>query len=81
LSQALGLATTSRSTDGLSAFQKALDAAGGAQQLEELTQGGFTIFAPIDDAFTPDVTGALATENAALVLGNHVSRAASRSQT
>ncbi|KAK1927049.1 FAS1 domain-containing protein [Papiliotrema laurentii] len=71
LSQALTLGTTSRSIKGLPEFQKALDSAGGAKQLEPLTEGGFTIFAPIDDAFTPETHKALSSEASVKILGNH----------
>lgn len=68
------MATTSRSTKGLQEFAKALDMAGGAKQLEGLTEGGFTIFAPIDDAFTEDIERALTSgEEAVRILGNHAS--------
>lgn len=73
LSEALTLPTTSRSTQGLLKFQQALGQAGGAEQLEQLTEGGFTIFAPIDDAFTSEVADALASEAAIPILGTHVS--------
>lgn len=69
------LPTTSRSTQGLGEFTKALNGAGGAEQLESLTRGGFTIFAPVDSAFTPDVKAVLASDNGVQVLGNHVSLA------
>lgn len=73
------MATTSRSTKGLSEFTKALDMAGGAQQLESLTEGGFTIFAPIDDAFTSDINRALTSNTEAVkILGNHVSENSGR---
>lgn len=73
LSEALTLPTTSRSTKGLQEFRAALDQAGGVAQLESLTEGGFTIFAPIDDAFTPEVANALSGEAAIPILGTHVS--------
>jgi hypothetical protein len=80
LSEALTLPTTSRSTTGLLEFQRALDQAGGAQQLEQLTQGGLTIFAPIDDAFTPEVINALSSEAAIPILGTHVGARNCRSE-
>jgi uncharacterized surface protein with fasciclin (FAS1) repeats len=74
LSTALTIPSTSRSTGGMPVLTKQFDQAGGAQQLEVLTPHGFTIFAPVDDAWTEDVLKAMRpTEIAVKILGNHVS--------
>jgi hypothetical protein len=76
LSTALTVPTTTRSTNGLTKLAAAFDtvSTNGAAALEGITEGGFTIFAPVDDAWTE---AALAQVNdsslAATLLGNHVS--------
>ena len=70
------LATSSRSVNGTQAFANALSGAGGATALDGLTKDGFTVFVPVDDAFTADVQATLGKGGATAqtILGNHVSR-------
>ena len=73
LSTALTLPTTSRSSNGLQNMASALGS-NGTTKLEVLTQGGFTIFVPVDDAWTAQIKGQLNNSgSAAAVLDNHVS--------
>jgi hypothetical protein len=65
--------TTSRSANGLQNLNAALAAHGGAGQLDALTTGGFTVFAPVDDAWTADILKmGNDSEKGISMLGNHV---------
>ncbi|CAD6577846.1 MAG: hypothetical protein TREMPRED_002048 [Tremellales sp. Tagirdzhanova-0007] len=68
LSTALTLPTTSRSANGLQSMAAALASQGDATSLEGLTPQGFTIFAPVDDAWTGQTNASSMT---AAVLENH----------
>jgi hypothetical protein len=60
LSAALTMPTTTRSAHGLTKLTTAFDAvsSNGAAALDGVTSKGFTIFAPVDDAWTgPDDVG------------------------
>jgi len=51
----------------------ALNDSGGVTKLEALTKGGFTIFAPVDDAWTDQVKTAMNdSSTASTILGGHV---------
>ncbi|ORX38564.1 hypothetical protein BD324DRAFT_608003 [Kockovaella imperatae] len=59
LSAALTLPTSSRSVNGTKAFAAAVQAGFGPNALNGLTKEGFTVFVPVDDAFTSHVQAAL----------------------
>jgi len=74
LTEALTLPTTSRSANGLQGMSAALGKNGSTTPLEALTQGGFTIFVPVDDAWTNDAKLQLNDSSTAkTLLQNHVS--------
>jgi hypothetical protein len=68
--------TTTRSAHGLTKLNTAFDAvsSNGAAALDGVTSKGFTIFAPVDDAWTGEAsTQANDSKVAPTMLGNHVS--------
>jgi len=76
LPTALTLATSKQSVHGINSLPSAVSnlSSSGLQTLSNLTSGGFTLFAPIDEAFTPAVMAELSDQtSAAYILANHVS--------
>ncbi|RSH88668.1 hypothetical protein EHS25_002895 [Saitozyma podzolica] len=74
LSAAVTMPTTTRSTHGLTKLTTAFDAvsSNGAAALDGVTSKGFTIFAPVDDAWTGEAsTQANDSKVAPTMLGNH----------
>ena len=66
---------TTRSPNGLTQLDAAISnlSSTGPAALEQITPGGFTIFAPVDDAWTSFVMTQLADSNIApSLVGNHV---------
>lgn len=78
LSTALTLPATSRSALGVTNLTAALSVlnGGGLGSLQSLTQNGFTIFAPVDDAWTAEIGSSVKDKTVATkLLQNHVSLA------
>ncbi|WRT68335.1 uncharacterized protein IL334_005311 [Kwoniella shivajii] len=64
--------STALSTPGLTNMSSALSVVGKSEEVEQLTEGGFTIFVPVDSSWSDDIKDVMVDQNKAPgLVGNH----------